>query len=122
VTLGLITTELVTNALKHAFPGNRSGDVTVTFACADGQCVLVVADNGIGLASVDEKASSHSGLRLVSSMVLQLGATVTEDMQDGTRLPSSARGAMPAKEIPAQGRRSARWRKLPTAVEHAPGG
>jgi two-component sensor histidine kinase len=85
VTLGLITTELVTNALKHAFPGNRSGDVTVTFACEDRNCVLVVADNGIGLASVDEKAGFQSGLRLVSSMVLQLGATVTEDMQDGTR-------------------------------------
>jgi two-component sensor histidine kinase len=85
VTLGLITTELVTNSLKHAFPDGRSGEVTVEFSCDEGQCVLVVADDGMGIASHEGTRPSRSGLRLVASLALQLGATVTEDGRQGTR-------------------------------------
>jgi two-component sensor histidine kinase len=83
VTLGLITTELVTNALKHAFPNGESGQVTVSFRCEDEKCVLVVADNGIGIGAQDD-TRHRSGLRLLSSLALQLGATVTEDTGRGT--------------------------------------
>jgi two-component sensor histidine kinase len=93
VTLGLIVTELVTNALKHAFPMERTGQVTVRFACQDGDCTLIVSDDGIGIERSDVNPRSRSGLRLVSSLALQLGATITEKTGEGTtvevRFPQS---------------------------------
>jgi two-component sensor histidine kinase len=85
VALGLVTTELVSNALKHAFPEGRAGQVTVSFRCEEGQCLLVVADDGIGLAPRNRAARPRSGLTLVSSLALQLGAALREDSDRGTR-------------------------------------
>ena len=48
---GLIINELVSNALKHAFPDNRKGEITIHLHCGDdGRISLTVADNGKGLA------------------------------------------------------------------------
>jgi two-component sensor histidine kinase len=84
VTLGLITTELVTNALKHAFPDGRRGEILVRFGCRGSQCTLVVSDDGVGLASKQSDLQSRSGLRLVSSLALQLGAELRETIGPGT--------------------------------------
>jgi two-component sensor histidine kinase len=84
VTLGLITTELVTNALKHAFPDGRRGEILVQFRCKNGECTLTVSDNGVGLASTSSDLRSRSGLRLVSSLALQLGAELSEVSEPGT--------------------------------------
>lgn len=48
ISFGLITTELVINALKHAFPHGRNGEVLVTYAAKGKKWILSVADNGIG--------------------------------------------------------------------------
>ncbi|MCB8819468.1 sensor histidine kinase [Microvirga rosea] len=85
VTVGLITTELVTNALKHAFPQGRTGRITVQYGNQDGDCTLAVSDDGIGITSPNADPHSRSGLRLVSSLALQLGATITEETAEGTR-------------------------------------
>jgi two-component sensor histidine kinase len=84
VTLGLITTELATNALKHAFPDDRRGEILIQFECRKGACTLVVSDNGVGFASTQSDLRSRSGLRLVSSLALQLGAELTEFGGPGT--------------------------------------
>ncbi|WP_052003290.1 MEDS domain-containing protein [Microvirga sp. BSC39] len=84
VTLGLVTTELVTNALKHAFPDDRTGQITVRFGCQDGTCTLTVSDDGIGMDAPSSDPRSRSGLRLVSSLALQLGATMHEATGPGT--------------------------------------
>jgi two-component sensor histidine kinase len=93
VTLGLIVTELVTNALKHAFPMERAGQVTVRFDCKGDDCTLIVSDDGIGIVKSEDTPRSRSGLRLVSSLALQLGATITEHAGEGTtveaRFPQS---------------------------------
>jgi two-component sensor histidine kinase len=51
IPVGLIINELLTNALKHAFPDNRQGIIQVIFRCqADGQLYLAVCDDGSGLS------------------------------------------------------------------------
>jgi two-component sensor histidine kinase len=76
VSLGLIVTELVINALKHAFPGHDpSGRIEVDFL-ADGEgWTLSVGDNGKGMPLADGmKAGLGTGI--VEALAKQLGATV----------------------------------------------
>lgn len=75
---GLIVTELVTNALKHAFPGTASGSIRVSAVKGDdGRLTLTVQDDGVGLAEdLDLRRSGSLGLKLVDSLVRQLDATI----------------------------------------------
>jgi PAS domain S-box-containing protein len=72
---GLIVNELVTNALKYAFPEGASGEVSVSFyRREDGQLVLEVSDDGVGMPPPDSsKEKDHLGLELVNILVNQLG-------------------------------------------------
>ena len=74
VPLGLIATELISNAYKHAFQGRTDGRVTVTFKALSGQDVtLQVTDDGIGLPPELDLAKAKSlGIRLIRSLVGQL--------------------------------------------------
>lgn len=75
VPLGLLITELATNALKHAFPSG-SGEIDVTLgASEDGEVVLRVADNGVGLPP-DFQKQRRSGLSIVDGLVRQLGGRI----------------------------------------------
>ncbi len=69
-TCGLIVSELVHNALKHAFGTRRSGSIRVRLA-ADGEhgYTLRVEDDGVGLARFEPDASDTLGLRLVQALV-----------------------------------------------------
>lgn len=73
---GLIVNELVSNALKHAFPGRKKGEVEVVFKTTGrDRYELTVSDNGIGLPEdLDVKETGSLGLRLVSILSEQLGA------------------------------------------------
>jgi two-component sensor histidine kinase len=83
---GLILNELITNALKHAFPGGRRGAVRVELARTDGgQLCLLVADDGVGLPegfAVQE--ASTLGLRLIGTLARQLDAKLTVRQSHGT--------------------------------------
>jgi PAS domain S-box-containing protein len=73
---GLLVNELITNALKHAFPDGRSGELRVELQeLADGRgCRLRVADNGVGLPpDFDLKQAPSLGLKLVADLARQLG-------------------------------------------------
>jgi two-component sensor histidine kinase len=87
VSCGLIVNELVSNALKHAFPTERGGQVTVSFGGRrDGTCTLTVADNGIGLpVHVDVADTTSLGLQLVRDLVEQLDGVLFVDRSGGTR-------------------------------------
>lgn len=80
VSLGLIVTELIINALKYAFPDPRkSARIRVTFEKADADWKLTVSDNGAGRAKLQEAATSTGlGTALVAALAKQLDAVVTE--------------------------------------------
>lgn len=78
IPLGLIVNELVSNSLKHAFPDDRSGKVSIRLLTQDQKNVLTVADDGIGLAS-DFDISNNTdslGLHIVQTLTLQLRGTL----------------------------------------------
>jgi PAS domain S-box-containing protein len=83
---GLIINELVSNALKHAFPMGTEGEITIRLQRADGkETTLTVSDNGIGLPEqMDFRKSPSLGLTLINSLVEQLGGTVELDRKGGT--------------------------------------
>jgi len=85
VPCGLIVNELLTNSLKHAFPGNRTGWIRISFECSDNHCKLKVADNGIGLPpDFDVRTAGSLGLQLITLLVEQLrGTLTTEKIGDG---------------------------------------
>jgi PAS domain S-box-containing protein len=71
ITIGLMVNELVTNAVKYAFPGDTEGTVLVTLKRAPGELRLTVADNGQG--NDPQRADSGLGGRLVEGFAQQLG-------------------------------------------------
>lgn len=83
---GLIINELVSNALKHAFPDGCGGDMWLELHCIqDGKYVLMVRDNGIGLpATFDWQRSKSLGLRLVADLTKQLDGKLVVDRSQGT--------------------------------------
>ncbi|HCM29102.1 MAG TPA: hypothetical protein DIC34_21625 [Treponema sp.] len=84
ISIGLIVNELITNALKHAFPDGRMGTILLSLGIADGKGRLIVEDDGVGI-SADLKGRIGSGLgaTLVSSLVGQIDGTM-ERAQTGT--------------------------------------
>jgi predicted ATPase/anti-sigma regulatory factor (Ser/Thr protein kinase) len=85
VSSGLIINELVSNALKHAFPTGRPGRVWVELNATDADATLVVRDDGVGLSSEFDLAScSTLGMQLVADLTAQLHGTVTVTRSPGT--------------------------------------
>lgn len=75
---GLLIHELVSNALKYAFPDGRRGTIGVEMRCSgDGHYRLVVRDDGVGMPEgMDYTKTTSLGLRLVNSLTRQLGGTL----------------------------------------------
>lgn len=88
VSMGLIVTELVINAIKHAFPDQvAGGKITVSFAEEDGAWLLSVSDNGAGMPAGKERGKPGLGTGIVEALSRQLDATVTvRDANPGTRV------------------------------------
>lgn len=85
VSLGLIVTELVINALKHAFPGGRDGKILVDYHTHDANWTLSVSDNGVGTPETLADAKPGLGTSIVEALANQLDATVeTEGGYPGT--------------------------------------
>jgi two-component sensor histidine kinase len=77
VPCGLIITELLSNALKHAFPGGRAGTVRVAFQREGDRFALSVGDDGVGLPDeVNPHAPGSLGLRIVQMLVEQIRGAV----------------------------------------------
>lgn len=83
---GLIINELVSNSLKYAFPGERTGEITIQLHSRNGHIELVVADNGTGIPEhIDFRTTSSLGLHLVTILVEeQLKGEISLDRNKGT--------------------------------------
>lgn len=87
VSLGLIVTELVINALKHAFPNNRAGAIEVSYQSLDADWELSVSDDGVGVPRSGPSPKTGLGTSIVEALANQLGATVSSiDNDPGTRV------------------------------------
>ena len=106
VPCGLILNELVTNAVKHAFPVGRSGEIRIVLACGpDDRVRLTVADNGVGIThSPESRKNASLGLRIVDILRRQLDGQVQQEAGTGhsstltfPRLGDFANGRRPAR-------------------------
>jgi PAS domain S-box-containing protein len=85
VPLGLLMNELISNALKHAFPNDREGTISISGGYEGNLITLVVRDNGIGIpADFDWKNTTSLGMRLVTSLIDQVDGTIVLDRSEGT--------------------------------------
>ncbi|MDI6644376.1 MAG: histidine kinase dimerization/phosphoacceptor domain -containing protein [Methanobacteriaceae archaeon] len=70
---GLIINEIVSNALKHAFPDKQSGEVKIEFESVNNEYNLTISDDGIGLPEdFDIERSKSLGLKLVNMLITQI--------------------------------------------------
>jgi two-component sensor histidine kinase len=98
VSLGLIVTELVINALKHAFPDGRDGKILVRYAAEGTVWTLTVSDDGVGMSRDKKPAKAGLGTSIVEALTAQLGGELAiSSNSSGTtvaiasRVPTAAR-------------------------------
>lgn len=82
---GLIINELLSNALKHAFPQGRKGEVRISLRVEEETITLTVSDDGIGFPEgIDFRNTESLGLQLVTALVMQLGGEIDLKREAGT--------------------------------------
>jgi PAS domain S-box-containing protein len=94
---GLIVNEVLSNALKYAFPGGKAGEVQIELRREpSGWVHLLIADNGIGLPrGCDWQTSATLGLRLVRTLARQIEAEMQVDGANGTAFSIAFRDGLP---------------------------
>ena len=96
VPLGMIVNELVSNSLKHAFPGRDKGEIRIKLRreesrelesedCKSTSFALTVSDNGVGIPeNLDIEDLDSLGMQLVTSLVDQLDGELELKRDNGT--------------------------------------
>ncbi len=97
---GLILNELVSNALKHAFPDGRGGSVWIEGARRDGRIELTVRDDGCGLHQKTEKQQRKSlGLQIVTILTRQLKGKLEVESKSGASSGAVFRISFPEESV-----------------------
>ena len=88
VPLGLILNETITNSIKYAFPGGRSGVISITLSTITShEYVLNISDNGIGISSnVKNKKPGSLGMSLIGGLTEDLDGKVSIENNNGTTI------------------------------------
>jgi PAS domain S-box-containing protein len=83
---GLVINELLTNAFKYAFPGDKTGEILIQMRLKDNLSYeLVISDNGVGLPGhIDIQNPSTFGLHLVNLLNKQLAGKIEVNREKGT--------------------------------------
>ena len=87
IPLGLIINELLTNALKYAFPDNREGEIQIKLKKRADRLALQIADNGVGTTADTTKAKPKGtgfGTQLIQLLTTQLGGQMERHIGKGT--------------------------------------
>jgi two-component system, sensor histidine kinase PdtaS len=97
VPIGLIANELLTNALKYAFPDNQAGEIEISLAPTGvkDEWVFRVADNGIGKPVDTVPRGTGFGTELVNLLVQQIDGKLSEDTTNGTAISIIFKHTMP---------------------------
>lgn len=86
VPMALIASEVITNAVKHAFPGMEGGHVWVKLRSDGEEACLTIQDNGVGLpAQPSDKTSPGIGMLIVRQLTRQLNGSFTMESDQGVR-------------------------------------
>ena len=87
VPIGLIVNELLTNALKYAFPENSEGRIEISMSKPNPETLtLRVVDNGIGKVVGSSPKGTGFGSQLVKLLTLQLNGIMEEKHENGTSI------------------------------------
>jgi two-component sensor histidine kinase len=82
---GLIINELMSNAMKYAFPPGRRGEINITMYRENGHVRLTVSDNGVGFPEeINFRETESLGLQLVNDLVEQLDGAIELNKDTGT--------------------------------------
>jgi two-component sensor histidine kinase len=85
IPVGLILNELISNSLKHAFPGGRSGLIRIAAQSHDGRVELAVIDDGVGVPEdLANRKNKSLGLQIVEILVRQFNGTWELKREAGT--------------------------------------
>ena len=85
VPIALIVNESVTNALKHAFPEGRRGNISVGLRHEKEQVFLSISDNGVGMRrSAEDAASGSLGIGLMKGLSWELKGNIQIRSENGT--------------------------------------
>ncbi|MDP3867397.1 sensor histidine kinase [Phenylobacterium sp.] len=104
VSLGLIVTELVINALKHAFPDGRSGKIVVDCQVHGPNWTLSVTDDGAGLLAQPSQGRIGLGTSIVQALARQLEAVVEiKSAHPGTSITVTHTQVALVQDLPADG-------------------
>jgi two-component system, sensor histidine kinase PdtaS len=83
--IGILFNELLTNAMKYAFPARKTGTIQLSSTFREGKLTLIIHDDGIGLPADFKPATDGGfGLRLVYLLAEQLGGIFTMETAEGT--------------------------------------
>ena len=103
--LGLIVTELVINALKHAFPAKPVGMITVGYSSTGSDWTLSVTDNDIGMPTGSEALKAGLGTGLVKALARNVqGEIQLSNADPGTAMTITRPGGRRAPSRPSTSR------------------
>ena len=84
---GLIVNELISNSIKHAFPGDRTGEIVVRLSSVGENYIVSVRDDGVGLPQdLDLASTSTLGMTIVNALAGQLEGSVAFHSNGGVEI------------------------------------
>ncbi|MCB0761912.1 MAG: ATP-binding protein [Flavobacteriales bacterium] len=100
IPIGLIINELITNSIKYAFPGERTGEISIRLQEEQNALVLEVADDGVGIspAATDREGESF-GIKMIKAFASKLDAQWQVQNANGTRVTLQIHKYKPAVSV-----------------------
>jgi two-component sensor histidine kinase len=86
IPIGMITSELITNSIKYAFPDNKKGIISLSLKKNNNSFTLEITDNGVGISNDINISNSDSfGLQLVNILTEQVNGNINIKQEHGTK-------------------------------------